>query len=95
MTLKYLLESRLNTTKLFPVEDIERLIESVVYTLAYLQSRKITYKDVSSNNIFYDNGSFKLLPNELVEASTYQRLLASASEYKVGEGNEDNIAQDD
>jgi len=43
-----------------------RLIEEVSFTLAFLQEQHITYRDVSADNIYYDNGSFKLLPNELV-----------------------------
>ena len=37
LTLKSLLESRLNTNKLFLLEDIEKLIESLTFTLAFLQ----------------------------------------------------------
>ena len=62
-TLKELLESRLYTNKLFMGEDIERLIEEVTFTLAYLQEQGVTYKDIHPDNIFYDRGSFKLLPN--------------------------------
>jgi hypothetical protein len=36
-TLRLLLDSRLNTNKLFMLEDIEKLIESVTFTLAFLQ----------------------------------------------------------
>jgi len=35
--MKQLLEARLNTNKLFMVEDIEKMIEEVTYTLAFLQ----------------------------------------------------------
>ena len=73
-TLSMLLEPRINTNKLFMLDDVERLIESVVFTLAFLQENNITYKDVSPDNIFYENGVFKLLPNELIEHSTYQKL---------------------
>jgi hypothetical protein len=61
--MKQLLEPRLNTNKLFMVEDIEKMIEEVTYTLAFLQENNITYKDVSAEYIFYDQGSFKILPN--------------------------------
>ncbi len=74
MTLKQLLESRLNTNKLFMLEDIERLVEAVTFTLANLQEKAVTYKDITPENIFYDHGNFKLLPNELIEFSTYQKL---------------------
>ena len=54
------------TNKLFPKEDIERLIENVTYTMAFLAENNVPYKDISPENIFYDDGSFKLLPNELI-----------------------------
>lgn len=69
-----LLESRLRTNRLFMVEDIEKLIQTVTFTLAFLQEKGVTYRDVASENIFYDSGNFKLMPNELIESSTYQRL---------------------
>jgi hypothetical protein len=46
-TLKDILESRLNTTRLLTEEDLLRLLESVLYTLAYLQSKGIVYKDLA------------------------------------------------
>jgi hypothetical protein len=36
-TLGMLLEPRINTNKLFMLEDVEKLIESVIFTLAFLQ----------------------------------------------------------
>ena len=80
-TLKELLESRLHTNKLFMGEDIERLIEEVTFTLAYLQEQGVTYKDIHPDNIFYDRGSFKLLPNELCAVTTYQRLREEGEVY--------------
>jgi hypothetical protein len=72
-----LLESRLYTNKLFPKEDVERLIENVTYTLAFLAENGVRYKDVAAENVFYDEGGFKLLPNELIPESRYQRFLCS------------------
>lgn len=63
ITLKQLLQTRLNTNKLFLIDDVERLIEGVTFTLAYLQEKGVTYKDIDVENIFYDNGTFKMLPN--------------------------------
>jgi hypothetical protein len=56
----------LYTNKLFPKDDIERLIENVTYTMAFLAENHVPYKDITLENIFYDDGSFKLLPNELI-----------------------------
>jgi len=56
------------------IEDIEKLVEAVTFTLANLQERGVTYKDISSSTIFYDSGNFKLLPNELILSTTYQKL---------------------
>lgn len=56
------------------IDDIEKLIQTVTFTLAFLQEKNITYHDVASEHIFYDSGNFKLMPNELIENNTYQRL---------------------
>lgn len=64
----------MNTNKLFLVDDVERLIEGVSFALAHLQENGVTYKDIDTENIFYDNGNFKLLPNELIYLNTYQKL---------------------
>jgi serine/threonine protein kinase len=74
LTLSQLLEGRLNTNKLFLAEDIDKLIEGVTFALAYLQSQGVTYKDIDPENIFYDQGNFKLLPNELISLNSYQKL---------------------
>ena len=71
MSLADLLKNRLFTNRLFPFEDIEKLIEGVIYTLAYLEDNKVVYQDMTADNIYYTNGVFKLLPNELIEMSTY------------------------
>lgn len=71
MTLHDLIQSRLYTNRLFPCEDMERLIENVTYTLAYLYESDIVYKDISSHNIYYNSGQFKVLPNDLIEESLY------------------------
>lgn len=63
------------------VEDIEKLIESISFTLAFLQDHHITYKDVSAENIYYDKGEFKLLPNQLIDQSTYQILRREEETY--------------
>lgn len=65
------------TNKLFPKEDVERLIENVTYTLAFLGENGVQYKDVAAENVFYDEGGFKLLPNELIVEARYQRFLSS------------------
>lgn len=45
--LKMLLEDRLHTDKLFILEDVEKLIESVTFTLAYLQEKGFPYRDIA------------------------------------------------
>jgi serine/threonine protein kinase len=79
LTLSRLLEGRLNTNKLFLAEDIDKLIEGVTFALAYLQSQGITYKDIDPENIFYDQGNFKLLPNELICLNSYQKMREGSS----------------
>jgi serine/threonine protein kinase len=73
-TLAELLYSRYNTTKLFTEEDIFKLAESVLYTLSFLQSKKVSYVDLCQENIYYDaqTSSFKLLPIELIKDSAYE-----------------------
>ena len=44
--------------------------------MALLQEKGIPYRDISPDHVFYDNGSFKLLPNELIEQNTFQKLKA-------------------
>ena len=73
MSLADLLQNRFYTNRLFMVEDIYKLIEGISYTLAFLEENGILYKDLTTDNIYYTNGSFKLLPNELIEMSTYER----------------------
>lgn len=71
------MEDRYNTTKLFTEEDLTNLLESVLYTLAYLETKNVVYKDLSTENIFYDpeETSFKLFPAQLVKESGYELVL--------------------
>ncbi len=62
-TLDELLQNRYYTNRLFPVDDIYRLIENVIYTLAYLAENNCVYRDLCPENIYYSHGMFKLLPN--------------------------------
>jgi hypothetical protein len=41
----------------------------------------VVYRDISPEYIYYDCGSFKLLPNELIEHSTYQKLKMEEEAY--------------
>lgn len=82
ITLKDLLDSRMYTNKLFPKEDVERLVENATYTLAYLADNGIVYKDVTAENVFYDEGTFKLLPNDLIPCTKYQRFLSTRMQSK-------------
>lgn len=49
------------------------MIENVVYTLAFLAESNVTYRDLCQANVYYCNGVFKLLPNELIEQTIYDR----------------------
>lgn len=73
-TLGELLQSRYNTTKLFTEDDIVKLVESILYTLSFLQSKQVSYTDLCQDNIYYDaqTASFKLLPIELIKDSAYE-----------------------
>ena len=74
-TLHDLIQARLYTNRLFPCEDMHHLIESVTYTLAYLFDRQVVYPDMSALNIYYNKGSFKLLPNALIDSTLYERAF--------------------
>jgi serine/threonine protein kinase len=52
-SLQEILESRLNTTRLLTEDDLLKLLEYVLYTLAYLQSLGVLYKDLVPSNIYY------------------------------------------
>jgi serine/threonine protein kinase len=54
ISLASLLEDRYNSTKLFTEEDLINLLESTLYTLAYLETKGIVYKDLSTDNLYYD-----------------------------------------
>lgn len=77
ITLAGLLEDRYNTTKLFTEEDLTNLLESVLYTLAYLETKNVVYLDLSTSNIFYDpeEASFKLFPAQLIIESGYELAM--------------------
>ena len=75
MTLHDLIQSRLYTNRLFPCSDMQHLIENVTYTLAHLFENSIIYKDMSAYNIYYNQGNFKLLPNELIDGTLYERAF--------------------
>ena len=51
------------TNRLFPAEDMEKMIQNVLYTLAFMSESDIIYKDLCASNIYYVDGQFKLLPN--------------------------------
>jgi hypothetical protein len=48
ITLASLLQDRYNSTKLFTEEDLINLLESALYTLAYLETKSIAYPDLST-----------------------------------------------
>lgn len=73
MTLQDLIQSRLYTNRLFPIEDMEHLIEHTTYTLAHLFEAGVVYKDMATHNIYYNKGVFKLLPNDLIGDNIYER----------------------
>ena len=76
-TLTKLLAERMGGNKLFVEEDIIKLTETCLYTLAYLQTNGVVYKDLSPDNIFYDveEGIFKLMPVELIPQTSYELVL--------------------
>lgn len=75
-TLREILQQRYNTTKLLTEDDLLRMLEAIIYALAYLQSKGVVYKDLVPENIYYqaDQRSFKLLPPELIDKSSFKML---------------------
>lgn len=53
------------------------MLETLLYTLAFLEDRGVVYRDLVADNIFYNStdGSFKLLPPELIDTSAYKFML--------------------
>ena len=45
----------------FPEYQILSLLECLVYSLAYMSKKSINYHNFYPTNIFYNNGSFKIL----------------------------------
>ena len=75
-TLLEILQQRHNTTKLLTEEDILKLLEAILYALAYLQSKGVVYKDLVPENIYYqaEERVFKLLPPELIDKSAFRMI---------------------
>lgn len=74
-----MLELRYNTNKYFSEYEIQQFVEAVLYTLSFLETKGITYSDLSTENIHYDeeNGTYKLLPMELIKQGIYEQALKS------------------
>lgn len=55
----------------FPEYQIRSLLECLVYSLAYMSKKSINYHDFYPTNIFYNNGSFKILNPLTAKKSGY------------------------
>lgn len=56
----------------FPEYQIISLLESLVYSLAYMTKKGISHHDYYPTNIFYSNGVFKLLNSLMLKYSAYE-----------------------
>ena len=43
--------------------------------MAFLQEHEVYYRDICTENIYYNEGSFKLLPNELIPLTPYETVI--------------------
>ena len=48
-----------------------------------MEDAGVIYKDLSPHNIYYNNGHFKLLPNELIESSLFERAYENFYSHKA------------
>lgn len=55
----------------FPEYQVISLLESLVYSLAYLVKKEINYHDFYPTNVFYNNGIFKIANPLAVKLSGY------------------------
>ena len=60
VSLASLVESRYYSKLLFPEEEVLRLTESILYAVAFLESKGWQHHDIYPTNIFYVDGTFKL-----------------------------------
>ena len=67
LTLQILLAERLNTTKLFPEDDLVALAKGLISVLAYFEELGIIHGDIDSSTIHFDaaSGAFKLYDRDL------------------------------
>jgi hypothetical protein len=66
-----IIESRFNSTMHFPEYQIRGLLESMVYGLAYMTRKDLNHHDFYPTNVFYKNGTFKLLNPLALNCSGY------------------------
>lgn len=60
----------------FPHSQVVTLIESLVYSLAYLEKNNMKHHDFYPTNVFYQNGLFKIANPLSIEASAYSLTQA-------------------
>ena len=72
-----MLEERHNSDRHFAEEEIQQVVESVLYTLSFLEAAGVAYPDLSPRNIHRDHqhSSYKLLPLSLIPQSAYELAL--------------------
>jgi hypothetical protein len=63
----------------FPEYQIHGLLESMVYSLAYMVKKDVNHHDFYPTNIFYNNGAFKVINPALLKSSGYS--LTQQSNY--------------
>lgn len=80
-----IIESRYNTSMHFPENQVVGLLESLVYSLAYLCRKGIGHHDYYPTNIYYMGGVFKLLNPALVACSGYSITQQSKKIVNLGQ----------
>lgn len=66
-----IIESRYHTTMHFPEDQVVGLMESLVYSLAYLCKKSVANRDFYPTNIFYSEGTFKVRNPLALTCSAY------------------------
>ena len=61
----------------FPKSQVVILIESLMYSLAYIKKCSYIHHDFYPTNVYYSNGIFKIVNPVLIDTSAYSLTQSS------------------
>lgn len=74
ISLKDLCANKIRLRKTFSEVEVMKIIENVVFSLAYLEELGEPYPYLDSCNIYFTNGCFKILPPQVIPEDLYQTV---------------------